>query len=129
MMIGTQSRLPARRSLVELFNWMKPCFYKKYAYLQSIHSHVHDNRHRISTSLSSCSTGRSRAFTKNMHTFKVFTHTSMIIGTQSRLPCRAVQLDEAVLLKNPVSPYEISKIIGEHTYEGKSKASASPTER
>jgi hypothetical protein len=51
----------------------------------------------------------------------------MMIGTQSRLPCRAVQLGEAVLLKNPVSPYEISQIIGEHKCEGKSKASATPT--
>jgi hypothetical protein len=28
----------------------------------------------------------------------------MMIGTQSRLPCRAVQLGEAVLLRKPVSP-------------------------
>ncbi|PKH00398.1 hypothetical protein CXF95_02305 [Paraglaciecola sp. MB-3u-78] len=35
--------------------------------------------------------------------FKVVTRTSMI-GTQSRRPCRAVQLGEAVLLKKPVSP-------------------------
>jgi hypothetical protein len=28
----------------------------------------------------------------------------MMIGTQSRHPCRAVQLGEALLLKNPVSP-------------------------
>jgi hypothetical protein len=31
-------------------------------------------------------------------------HTSMIIGTQSRPPCLAVQLGEAVLLRKPVSP-------------------------
>jgi hypothetical protein len=36
--------------------------------------------------------------------FKVVNHTSMMIRTQSRLPCRAVQLDEAVLLKIPVLP-------------------------
>jgi hypothetical protein len=35
--------------------------------------------------------------------------------------CRAVQLGEAVLLKNPVSPYGIHQIIGEYTCEGKSK--------
>jgi hypothetical protein len=32
--------------------------------------------------------------------------------------CRAVQLGEAVLLNNPVSPYEISEIIGEPRCEG-----------
>ncbi|MFT7261216.1 MAG: hypothetical protein ACI9MS_003090, partial [Glaciecola sp.] len=36
--------------------------------------------------------------------FSLVNHTSMMIGTQSRRPCRAVQLGEAVLLKNPVSP-------------------------
>ena len=36
--------------------------------------------------------------------FNLVNHTSMIISTQSRLPCRAVQLGEAVLLKIPVSP-------------------------
>jgi hypothetical protein len=44
-----------------------------------------------------------------------------MIGTQSRLPYRAVQLGEAVLLKNPVSPFEISEIIGEPSVEGRAK--------
>ncbi|MFT6414301.1 MAG: hypothetical protein ACJASI_002433 [Glaciecola sp.] len=35
--------------------------------------------------------------------------------------CRAVQLGEAVLLRNPVSPYEIPQIMSENTCEGKSK--------
>jgi hypothetical protein len=38
--------------------------------------------------------------------FNLVNHTSMMIGTQSRRPCRDVQLGEAVLLKNPVSPQE-----------------------
>ena len=38
--------------------------------------------------------------------FKLVNHTSMMIRTQVRLPCRAVQLGEAVLLKQPVSPQE-----------------------
>jgi hypothetical protein len=37
---------------------------------------------------------------------KLVNHTSMLIGTQSRRPCRDVQLGEAVLLNNPVSPQE-----------------------
>jgi len=36
--------------------------------------------------------------------FNLVTGTAMMIGTQSRLPCRAVQLGEAVLLRSPVSP-------------------------
>jgi hypothetical protein len=36
--------------------------------------------------------------------FNLVTRTSMMIRTQSRHPCRAVQLGEAVLLKKPVSP-------------------------
>ncbi|MFB1034127.1 MAG: hypothetical protein QMC38_02140, partial [Sinobacterium sp.] len=65
-----------------------------------------------------------RSMATSFKSFKVVSHTSLMIGTQSRLPCRAVQLGEAVLLKNPVSPYEIHQIIGEHKCEGKSKASA-----
>jgi hypothetical protein len=53
--------------------------------------------------------------------FKLVSHTSLMIGTQSRRPCRAVQLGEAVLLGNPVSPYEIPQRIGEHTCEGRAK--------
>jgi hypothetical protein len=64
------------------------------------------------------------SFVTRFKHFKLVDHTSLMIGTQARLPCRAVQLDEAVLLKNPVSPYEIHQIIGEHKCEGKSKASA-----
>jgi hypothetical protein len=35
--------------------------------------------------------------------------------------CPAVQLGEAVLLKNPVSPFVISEIIGEPWVEGRAK--------
>jgi hypothetical protein len=35
--------------------------------------------------------------------FKLVNHTFLMIGTQARLPCRAFQLGEAVLQKNPVS--------------------------
>jgi hypothetical protein len=49
----------------------------------------------------------------------------MMIGTQSRRPCRAVQLGEAALLKLPVSPFQFFK--GEFVIAGKSKASALPT--
>jgi hypothetical protein len=46
----------------------------------------------------------SQVVTTRFKTFKVVNYTSLMIGTQSRLPCRAVQLGEAVLLRNPVSP-------------------------
>jgi hypothetical protein len=36
---------------------------------------------------------------------KLVNHTSVMTGTQARLPCRAVQLGEAVPLKNPAEPY------------------------
>jgi hypothetical protein len=35
---------------------------------------------------------------------KLVNHTSVMTGTQARLPCRAVQLGEAVPLKNPAEP-------------------------
>jgi hypothetical protein len=38
--------------------------------------------------------------------FMLVNHTSMMIRTQSRRSCRDVQLGEAALLKNPVSPQE-----------------------
>ena len=40
--------------------------------------------------------------------FKLVNHTSLMTGTQSRHPCRAIQLGEAVLLKKPVSPMQIA---------------------
>ena len=42
----------------------------------------------------------------------IWSITRICTPTQSRRPCRDVQLDEAVLLKNPVSPCLIHKIIG-----------------
>ena len=39
-----------------------------------------------------------------MQTLNLVTRTSMMTRTQSRPPCRAVQLGEAVLLIKPVSP-------------------------
>jgi hypothetical protein len=49
-------------------------------------------------------TAQKDLFSRRYKYFKLVNHTSMMIGTQSRLPCRAVQLGEAVLLKKPVSP-------------------------
>jgi hypothetical protein len=44
------------------------------------------------------------SFPTRCERFNLFNHTSMIVCAQSRLPCRAVQLGEAVLLKKPVLP-------------------------
>jgi hypothetical protein len=41
--------------------------------------------------------------------FKLVTHTSVMILPQVRLPCRTVQLDEAVLLKPQFHTYYCSK--------------------
>ena len=54
-----------------------------------------------------CSWGKSQGLRQIIGIdFKLVNHTSMMIRTQVRLPCRAVQLGEAVLLKQPVSPQE-----------------------
>ncbi len=44
------------------------------------------------------------SFAPRFKHFKLVNHTSLMISTQSRLPCRAVQLGEAVCLKNPILP-------------------------
>jgi len=41
-----------------------------------------------------------------------------MIGTQSRLPCRDVQLGEAVLLKKPVSPQKQAILFGKNFIVG-----------
>jgi hypothetical protein len=43
-------------------------------------------------------------FPNQCNHFELVNHTSLMIGSQSRPPCRAVQLGEAERLNNPVSP-------------------------
>ena len=47
---------------------------------------------------------KNESFPTRCERFRVVNHTSMMTRTQSRHPCRAVQLGEAVLLNIPVSP-------------------------